>query len=203
LLELLLQHGDKLRRLSPDSEATRRVQNLVEERRNLVDEKTAQINRLTHPLKIYFPQILEWFEQLDPELVCALLERWPTLEELQKVPPERLRTFFRKQRCRYPELMERRLVGIRQAIPAIRDRAVIEAKSVVVKVNAQVIRSLVGGLRIWTARSRRRRQRILIFSSLNRSPERDQCWHHACGQRSGGNGTPAPRKYKPTVESRR
>jgi len=146
LLELLLQHRDKLRRLSPDSEATRRVQNLVDERRNLVDEKTAQINRLTHPRKIYFPQMLEWFEQLDTELVCALLERWPTLEELQKVPPERLRTFFHKQRCRYPELIERRLVGIRQAIPAIRDRAVIEAKSAVVKVSAQVIRSLVRGI---------------------------------------------------------
>jgi len=146
LLELLLQHRDKLRRLSPDSEATRRVQNLVEERRNLGDEKPAQINRLTHQRKIYFPQMLEWFEQLDTELVCTLLERWPTLEELQKVPPERLRTFFRKQRCRYPELIERRLVGIRQAIAAIRDRAVIEAKSAVVKVNAQVIRSLVRGI---------------------------------------------------------
>ena len=146
LLELLLQHRDKLRRLSPDSEATRRVQNLVEERRNLGDEKTAQINRLTHQRKIYFPQMLEWFEQLDTELVCTLLERWPTLEELQKVPPERLRTFFRKQRCRYPELIERRLVGIRQAIPAIRDRAVMEAKSAVGKVNAPVIRSLVRGI---------------------------------------------------------
>jgi transposase len=146
LLELLLQHRDKLRRLSPDSEATRRVQNLVDERRNLVDEKTAQINRLTHQLKIYFPQMLEWFEQLDTELVCALLERWPTLEELQEVPPQRLRTFFHKQRCRYPELIERRLVGIRQAIPAIGDRAVIEAKSTVVKVSAQVIRSLVRGI---------------------------------------------------------
>ena len=146
LLEVLLHHRDKLRRLSPDNEATRRVQNLVEERRNLVDEKTAQINRLTHQLKIYFPQMLEWFEQLDTELVCVLLERWPTLEELQKVPPERLRTFFRKQRCRYPELIERRLVGIRQSIPAIQDRAVIEAKSAVVKVNAQVIRSLVQGI---------------------------------------------------------
>jgi hypothetical protein len=30
LLDLLLQHRNKLRRLSPDSEATRRVQNLVE-----------------------------------------------------------------------------------------------------------------------------------------------------------------------------
>ena len=41
LLDLLLQHRDKLHRLSPDTEATRRVQNLVEERRKLVDEKTA------------------------------------------------------------------------------------------------------------------------------------------------------------------
>ena len=146
LLELLLQHRNKLRRLSPDSEATRRVQNLVEERRNLVDEKTAQTNRLTNQLKIYFPQMLEWFEQLDTELVCALLERWPTLEELQKVPPARLRTFFRKQRCHYPQLVERRLVGIQQAMPAIRDGAVIEAKSTVVKVSAQVIRSLVRGI---------------------------------------------------------
>jgi transposase len=33
LLDLLMKHRDKLRRLAPDSEATRRVQNLVEERR--------------------------------------------------------------------------------------------------------------------------------------------------------------------------
>jgi transposase len=144
LVDLLLQHRDKLRRLSPDSEATRRVQNLVEERRHLVEEKTAQSNRLTNHLKIYFPQMLEWFDRLDTELVCALLEQWPTLEELQKVPPARLRTFFRKQRCHYPELVERRLVGIRQAMPAIRDRAVIEAKSAVV--SAQVIRSLIRGV---------------------------------------------------------
>jgi transposase len=146
LLDLLLKHRDKLRRLAPDSEATRRVQNLVEERRNLVDEKTAQTNRLTNHLKIYFPQMLGWFDRLDTELVCALLERWPTLEELQKVPPARLRTFFRKHRSRDQELIERRIVGIQQAIPATRDGAVIEAKSAVVKVSAQLIRSLVRGI---------------------------------------------------------
>lgn len=67
LMDLLLQHRDKLRRLSPDTEATRRVQNLVEARRKLVDEKTAQINRLIGHLKIYFPQVLDWFERLDTE----------------------------------------------------------------------------------------------------------------------------------------
>jgi hypothetical protein len=146
LVDLLMKHRDKLRRLSPDSEATRRVQNLVEERRHLVEEKTAQSSRLTHHLKIYFPQVLEWFDRLDTELVCTFLEQWPTLEELQKVPPARLRTFFRKQRCHYPELVERRLIGIREAMPAIRDRAVIEAKSAVVKVSARVIRSLIRGV---------------------------------------------------------
>src|SRR5215468_11479586 len=79
LLDLLLQHRDKLRRLSPDTEATRRVQNLVEERRKLIDEKTAQLNRLIGYLKVYFPQMLGWFAKLDTKLVCDLLERWPSL----------------------------------------------------------------------------------------------------------------------------
>jgi len=146
LLDLLLQHRDKLRRLSPDTDATRRVQNLVEERRKLVDEKTEQSNRLTSHLKIYFPQMLDWFEHLDTELVCALLERWPTLEELQKVPPAKLRAFFSKHHCRDQELIEWRILAIRQSIPAIGDRAVIEAKSTVVKVIVQLIRTLREGL---------------------------------------------------------
>jgi len=146
LLDLLLQHRDKLRRLSPDSEATRRVQNLVEERRKLVDEKTAQINRLTDHLKVYFPQVLEWYGRLDSQLVCALLERWPALEELQKASPAGLRTFFRKHRCRDRERIERRIEAIRRAIPAIQDRAVIEAKSAAVKVIVQLVRILVEGI---------------------------------------------------------
>src|ERR1700746_3546130 len=76
LLDLLLQNRDKLRRLTPDNEVTRRVQNLVEERRKLVEEKTAQLNRLTGYLKVYFPQMLEWFAKLDTKLACEFLERW-------------------------------------------------------------------------------------------------------------------------------
>jgi transposase len=88
LLDLLQMHREKLRLLSPDTEATRRVQNLVEERRKLVDEKTAQSYRLEAHLKIYFPQIPHWFGDVGSPLVCALLERWPTLEALQKARPE-------------------------------------------------------------------------------------------------------------------
>src|SRR5499425_485521 len=113
LLELLLLHRDKLRRLTPDNEATRRVQNLVEERRKLVDEKTAQLNRLTGYLKVYFPQMLEWFAKLDSKLVCDFLERWPSLAELQTAPSAELKKFFRHRRGRHGELTEWRMQGIR------------------------------------------------------------------------------------------
>ena len=145
LLDILGQHRDTLHRLSPDDEATRRVQNLVEERRKLTAEKTAQNNRLISYLKIYFPQMVEWFENLDIPLVCDLLERWPTLEELQKESGEDLRRFFRQHHC-HRGLMERRILAIGGAIPAGGDRAVIEAKSAVVKVIVQLIRSLLQGI---------------------------------------------------------
>jgi transposase len=146
LLDLLLQHRDKLRRLTPDNEATRRVQNLVEERRKLVEEKTAQLNRLIGYLKVYFPQMLGWFAKLDTRLVCDLLERWPSLEELQAVPPGEVKKFFRHRRGRHGELTEWRMQEIGQAMPAIRDRAVIEAKRTVVLVIAQLLRTLLEGI---------------------------------------------------------
>jgi transposase len=145
LLDLLWQHRDKLRRLSPADEATRRVQNLVEERRKLVEEKTAQSNRLTSYLKIYFPQMVEWFEKLDIALVCELLERWPSLEELQKVSAEELRRFFRQHHC-HRERMEGRILAIGRATPAIGDGPVIEAKSAVVKVIVPLVGSLLAGI---------------------------------------------------------
>ena len=70
----------------------------------------------------------------------------PTLEELQKVPPAKLRTFFGKHHCRDQELIEWRILAIRQSIPAIQDRAVIEAKSTAVKVIVQLIRILLEGI---------------------------------------------------------
>ncbi|MBV9625374.1 MAG: IS110 family transposase [Acidobacteria bacterium] len=145
LLYILARHRDKLHRLSPDDEATRRVQNLVEERRKLTAERVAQGNRLISYLKVYFPQMVEWFEKLDIPLVCDFLERWPTLEELQKVSGEDLRRFFREHHC-HRGLMERRILAIGGAIPAGGDRAVIEAKSTVVKVIVQLMRSLLEGI---------------------------------------------------------
>ena len=91
-LDILLRHRDKLRRLAPDTEATRRVQNLVEERRKLVDEKTEQSNRLTSHLKIYFPQMLDWFEHLTRSWCvrfCCAGRHWRSCKKFRRHSCER------------------------------------------------------------------------------------------------------------------
>src|SRR6478609_8325470 len=127
LLDLLLRHRERLRRLQPDTVETRLLQFLVEERRRTVDEKTRQNNRLKQCLKRYFPQLPHWFNDVSIPLVGALLERWPTLEELQRVHPGTLKRFFHEHNCRSEELIRERIEAIRQATPATKDAAVLEA----------------------------------------------------------------------------
>src|SRR5690348_242644 len=122
LLQLLLHHRSRLRRLQPDTEQTRELQFLVENRRRLVDDKTCFSNRLIAQLKLYFPQILRWFYKPASPVACDFLLRWPTLEAAQKAKPAALKTFFLKHNC---QDVERRLEEIRQAVCATHDQAVI------------------------------------------------------------------------------
>jgi transposase len=127
LLDLLLRHRERLRQLQPDTVETRLLHFLVEERRRTVDEKTRQSNRLTYCLKLYFPQILHWFDDVTSPLVGALLERWPSLDQLQRAHPGTLRKFFADHNCRSAERMQERIDAIYAAVPATNDEAVREA----------------------------------------------------------------------------
>jgi len=146
LLDLLVHHRGRLRRLDPDTEQTRTLQMLVEERRKMVNEKTRQSNRLIAKLKLYFPQVLDWFDEVESELVGAFLQRWPTLEALQRTRPSTLRQFFHRHNCRSEERIQHRLEQSRQAIPATRDAAVIRSSVAAVTVLVQLIRSLREGI---------------------------------------------------------
>ena len=127
LLDLLLRHRERLRQLQPDTVETRLLHFLVEERRRTVDEKTRQSNRLTDCLKLYFPQILHWFDGVTSPLVGALLERWPSLDQLQRAHPGTLRKFFADHNCRSAERIQERIDAIYAAVPATNDAAVREA----------------------------------------------------------------------------
>ena len=147
LLDLLTLHRNRLRALEPETEAVRRLQALVEQRRQLVDARTAQTNRVTHQLKLYFPQMLDWFDDLSAPMVAAFLERWPTLAEVQKEQPEALRAFFRQHGSRSATRIEARLRRIEQAKPLTTDAAVIEPGVIVVQTLLATVADLNRGIR--------------------------------------------------------
>jgi len=142
LLDFLSQHRDRLRRLDPDTEETRKLQLLVEKRRKLVDERTRQSNRLTNELKLYFPQVQRWFDEVQSPLVADFLKRWPTLADAQRARPETLRQFFHQHNCRNQERIEQRLEGIRQAVAVTTDAAIVEPSVILVSALLQIIACL-------------------------------------------------------------
>jgi len=142
LLDLLMRHPDRLRQLDPDTEETRLLQFLTEDRRRLVDLRTSECQRMRARLKLYFPQILQWFDDLTSPLVSDLLKRWPTLEELQRLNPAKLCKFFTGHNCRNQEKIQARIQEIYAAMPATKDQAVIRAASVAVRAQVELISTL-------------------------------------------------------------
>jgi transposase len=139
LLELLVQHRDKLRHFDPDTTETRTLRFLVEERRKLVNDKTRYSNRLTAYLKMYFPQVLDWFFDVTTEVACSFLERWPTLQQAQRARPQTLRKFFLEHRSARKLGVDSRLADICRAIPATHDDAVVRSCSAAVAALVRIL----------------------------------------------------------------
>ena len=146
LLDLLLYHRSRLRAWKPDTVETRTLQMLVQQRRQCVDQRTAQSNRLTQVLKQYYPQVLGWFDEVTSPLVEAFLKRWPTLEAAQTARPQTLRDFFHQHNCRSEELIQRRIAEIGGAVPATRDQAVLHSSQLQVERLLQVLAVLGQGI---------------------------------------------------------
>jgi len=142
LLDLLVHHREKLRRLHPDTEQTRTLQFLVEARRKFVNDKTRYSNRLTAYLKMYFPQVLDWFSEVSLPIAIDFLERWPSLQKVQKARPETLRKFFVQHHSCKSDSIDRRLEEIRCAMPATHDAAVTCSCSAAVLALVGIVRAV-------------------------------------------------------------
>ena len=140
-LELLLTHRDKLQPLKPQSPAMRVLEQLVEHRRRVVNDRVRITNRLTSTLKNYFPHVLQWFQEKDTSVFCDFLSRWPTLKAAQLARRSTLETFFRDHHVRSADIIEKRLQAIKTATPLTSDEGVIAP-------NVLFVQALVSQLRV-------------------------------------------------------
>ena len=152
VLEVLLCHAEKLRSWEPDTEETRQLQFLTEERRKLVHQHTSETQRLTGWLKQVFPQILQWFEDPACAMVGALLQRWPTLPALQKARPTTLRQFFQQHNCRSEERIEQRLAQIRKSVAATTDTALLETAQLCLHNSVRLLAEMRAGIEAFDRR---------------------------------------------------
>src|SRR5438046_1127592 len=146
LLDLLEHHRDRLRVWRPDDEKTRTLSLLMEQRRRLTSDRTRFSNRLTALLKGYFPQVLDWFEDIRTRLVCDFLESWPELSSLQRTRPATLNKFFRSHHSTSNSTNQRRLAEIKTAIPLTTDEAVMTSSVINVKVLVAQMRTVIAAI---------------------------------------------------------
>jgi transposase len=147
LLELLLQHRDRLKAWRPDNVKTRTLQYLVEHRRRLVHDRTRISNRMTALLKAYFPQVLQWFDDIRTTLVCDFLLRWPTLEAVQKVRPATLERFFHAHNSVRKETLAQRMAAIKAAVPLTTDQAVLHSSVLMIKAFVTQMQATIAAIR--------------------------------------------------------
>lgn len=123
------KHGDQVRPWMAADPITRELQLLVEWRRKLVDSSKSYRQQLQDTLKQYFPQALAWAGELDSPMALDFLEKWPTLEALQRSRPSTVRSFYTRHGSRSAERIDKRLAEMAAATSLHSDHALISALS--------------------------------------------------------------------------
>lgn len=157
LLDLVRKHRDQLRPFVADDPQTRLLRLLVEDRRALVDERTAHIQRLQDRLKSYFPQALEWAGGLQTLQVCEFLDRWPTLRAVQRARRSSIRAFYGRH-GHAQSWIDQKLAQMATAIALVEDEAIVSAATMMVQSEVAQLRALAGRIREYD------RQIELVFS---------------------------------------
>jgi transposase len=143
LEELVRLHRHQLKALEPDTELTRQLNGLTENRRRLVDERTRLVNQLHATLKTYYPlaEILIG-KQMSLPMAAEFLARWPDLTSLQTASPKTLRAFFYKHNSRSADKIAERLEAVRQAKALTDDPAIILPAQLLVTALANTLKPL-------------------------------------------------------------
>jgi len=143
ILEILTKHLELLKALEPDTEETRLLGRLVEDRRKTVDLRTSHIQALKASLKEYFPQALEVLSgNVTSKLASDFLKKWPTFGAFQQAKPSTVKRFFYGHNIRSPEHIEDVLKIAEKSQALTTDLAIVESGLRLSQMHAEMIQTL-------------------------------------------------------------
>ena len=91
---------------------------VVKDRRRVAAERTRLSTALTAALKLYFPQALDWIDNIDGPMGCDLPERWPAPQELKRVNPGTPHRSFAGRNSGSEQCIQERIRAIYEALRA-------------------------------------------------------------------------------------
>jgi transposase len=145
-VEILTLHMAKLNVIEPESAAMRSLTQLVEYRRNLVQDSVDLSNKITAALKNYYPQALEWFKEKDTFIFCDFISKWPSLAKVKRAKKQTLLDFFNSHNSHYTHVNDARILSIKIAMPLTEDIGVIEPNQLLVEILIAQFKVLLKGI---------------------------------------------------------
>jgi len=128
ILEILSKHLELLKPLVPESEETRLLARLVEDRRKTVDLRTSHVQAAQAALKEFFPQALEIFSgNVVSRLACDFLKKWPDFAAFQQAKAATIKRFLYGHNIRAPKLVETVIALAERSQPLTTDSAIVES----------------------------------------------------------------------------
>lgn len=143
ILQILTHHLNLLKPLNPDSEETRLLARLTEDRRKAVALRTSHEQAALALLKEFFPQAIELCSgNLTSRLAYDLLKKWPSFQAFQQAKPGTLRRFFYGHNVRSSQVIDQVLELAQSSVPLTSDPALLESGSRAALMYLEVIRTL-------------------------------------------------------------
>ena len=151
LCQYLKYYIEKLRPLTMESALTRKLAVMAEDRRRLVDQRTAHCNELKAVLKTYFPEVLKLeAARIYADFIVAFLLKYPNLIAAKKAGANKLRKLFYGIGTRAKA--EKRVQILLEATALSDDPALTETCSMRVMALATLIQAYNAQIRIYASR---------------------------------------------------
>lgn len=148
MMDFLGRHGDKLKPVELDLPETRKIQKLVEHRRLLVQEKIRTTNRITSSLKEYYPQVLDWFDEIDTVMFCDFMNKWPNLKKVKKARENALESFYYQHNVRIKAAIDRRIKLIQSSTALTDDPVVIQTNQFFTLILVKMLREIISSIKL-------------------------------------------------------
>ena len=144
--EMLRTHMKRFSPILPDTPEIRALAQFVECRRKLVQDRVDLTNSLTHYLKNYYPQVLDWFKEKDSIIFADFIIRWPSLAQVKRARKKTLIDFMHKHNVRYQKTIEDRISAIKEAIALTDDKGVIAPNQFMAEQLAIQLKTMLGSI---------------------------------------------------------